>query len=113
MSDSGAMRDDRMQFAGKPTLGYETRGEAVMALASQGFAISDIAKMVGTTRKAVSCLLRHVRKKHGYSGYYRTAFTVAAWKRGLTVQELEIRLLDTIARHDLFDAVLDDAEAAE
>ncbi len=114
MSDAEAVRDENMQFVGKPTLGFSTRGEAVMALAGEGLSISEIARRVGTNRKAVSCLLRHVRRKHGYQGYYRTEFTVAAKARGITVQELELRLLDIIARHGLVDAILDDRqEAAE
>ncbi len=97
-----------------PTLGYPSRREAILALAGEGLTIAEIASRVGASRKAVSNQLCHVRGKRGYQSYYRIVLAVAAKARGITVQELELRLLDVIARHDLVDAIMDDQqEAAE
>ena len=103
-----------MARGGKPTLGYPTRYQAIMALADEGLTIPQIAERIGSNRRAVSCLIRYVRNKNGFQGYHRTAFTVAAKRRGITVNELEAYILDVVARENLFDAILDDRqEAAE
>jgi len=92
----------------KPTLGYESRGDAVMALLQQGLDVREIAERIGSNRRAVGCILRHTRKRRGIQGPPRLVLTRAAHARGLTLQELEARLLDVVARKNLVALLLDE-----
>lgn len=105
-----------MTIGGKPTLGYPTRGEAIFALCADGVTLTEAAKRIGITRDNARSLLRYQRIRRGLCGYVSEGLVRAAYRRGITVDELVARLLATIARDNLADAILDDmghAEAAE
>jgi hypothetical protein len=97
----------------KPTLGYPSRCHAVFALHQQGLGVKAIAERVGIREDNARATLRWA-KKNMRPTYASFTLTYEARLRGLSVPELEARLLEIIARDGLVGAILDDRlEAAE
>lgn len=110
----------------KPTLGYPTRTAAVLALRDQKLTTRQIAKRIGITVSAVTGIEhsagRPTRKPRPAEQMGRTVlFPVDvlaclgphAAKRGIHVNQLARRIVETVADENIVDAVLDDLEDAE
>jgi intergrase/recombinase len=122
---------------GIPTLGYESRTEAVIAMRAQRLSRRAIAAMLDTNIPNVKTLEAYGRKRDSLLDQRRkqrrnnldkrrrdstTRITVNAsvarrfrrhaTARGITIEELARRLLETIAADNMVDSVLDDQEAA-
>jgi intergrase/recombinase len=122
---------------GIPTLGYESRTEAVVAMRAQRLSRRAIAAMLETNIPNVKTLEAYGRKRDSLLDQRRkqrrnnldkrrrdstTRITVNAsvarrfrrhaTARGITIEELARRLLETIAADNMVDSVLDDQEAA-
>ena len=109
---------------GIPTLGYETRTAAVLALRKEGMSRREVAQKLDTTIANVKNIEAYAAKKPEIlktrRKQYRRRITISvptadnlerfASARSITFQELARRLLDTIARDGLVDSVLDDGD---
>jgi transcriptional regulator len=106
----------------KSTLGYSSRTEAVLALRSQGLETKQIAQRIGIPPGTVTALeasaLRSAARKERPASEQGRAMLVpldvlnsmrrAAFKRGLTPNELAGLIVSTVVDNKLIDAVLDD-----
>ena len=118
----------------KPTLGYPSRTAAVLALRSQGLCDGAIARNIGIDQKTVSALASSGKRAHLYPSEFRkrkirpsekSARTVVienvvllrlhphAKARGISVNEMVRRLVETAVDDDLVDSILDDMEGLE
>jgi len=111
---------------GIPTLGFETRTEAVVALRGEGKSREEVARELKTTANNVKNLEAYaaktpaVLKARRKQQQDRRRITISdptvdtlerhALARSITFQELARRLLDAIARDGLVDNVLDDGD---
>lgn len=108
-------------MSAKPTLGYATRTEAVQALRAQKLSTREIARRIGVEVKTVSALEqsgerpRRVRPTEEMGRTVVVSIDVLdalrphAERRGLSVNALVRRIVETVADEAMVDAVLDDA----
>lgn len=107
----------------KPTLGYPSRTEAVLALRRQGLGTSVIAQRIGIAPKTVAALEDSAARSRELvrSGARTILFDPDllrglrphAARRGTSVNEIARRILHAVIDDELVDAVLDDqGEAA-
>ena len=107
----------------KPTLGYASRTDAVMALRAQRVSTAEIARRIDIEPKTVTALEhsagRRIRAPRPSEQMGRTiVFTVDildalrphAAKRGVHVNSLARRIVETVVDENMVDAVLDDGE---
>lgn len=113
--------------APKPTLGYPSRSAAVVALRSQGLSTRVIAGRIGIPETTVAALEHsagrsRARARRPAEANGRTIlFSVDvldslrdhAGRRGVHVNTLVKRIVETVADEDLVDAILDDAHTLE
>lgn len=93
----------------KPTLGYPTRTAAALALSAQGMRCSEIARKIGGTGEGISGLLRvKSRRTIHFPRDVLDALEPDARRRGLSSQQLAVKLLSTLVDEKLVDAILDD-----
>jgi transcriptional regulator len=106
--------------AAKATLGYPSRTAAVLALRGQGLDDVEIAGRIGIRRETVAALaISHERGRarrpaeaHGHTVLIPddilNGLRPHAEVRGISVNELARRIIDTVVDERLVDAVLDD-----
>ena len=105
---------------GKPTCGYPSRIDAILAFRSLGLDTPSIAARCGVSRQTVASLERQHRigNVRGEDTLRRTltlprhvvdALAPHAAARNTGARELAVRILDAIAGDGLVDAILDDA----
>lgn len=108
----------------KPTLGYPSRTEAVLALREQGISTKEIAKRIGIATSTVVALEHSAgcspkRAERPSEKLGRTIVVPIdvldtlkphATKRGISVNALVRRIVETVSDDDLVDGVLDDLE---
>ena len=112
---------DRQRDASKPTLGFQSKTEAVAAMISAGLAASEIAERLGISSSAVSALRCYaVRRSGSFSPASEltnavlvsdeTLFALAphAARRKTNVRDLARRIIETVVDDKMVDAVLDD-----
>lgn len=104
----------------KPTLGYASRTDAVLALRAKGLSNVLIAERIGISPSTVGALIcshERYRQPRPAEANGRTvvvpvdvldALMVHAARRGISVNELVRRIVETAADDDLVDAILDD-----
>lgn len=108
---------------GKPTLGYPSRTDAIVALRARGLDARQIADEIGIPRPNVVALERHVRTANVRrdSRIRRTlelpqdlvdVMAPFAAARDIGPRELALRILAAVADDGLVDAILDDREPA-
>ena len=106
----------------KPCLGYPSRTAAVHGLRAQGYKDSEIARRIGISQQTVAALAAYRKRQRKRSEVERTVvvpivvldrLASAANIRGISVNELVRRIVETVADEGIVDAVLDDREAAE
>ncbi|HEV7345751.1 MAG TPA: LuxR C-terminal-related transcriptional regulator [Devosia sp.] len=112
-------------MACKPTLGFATRTEAVLALRAAGRTTRQIADQLGIEPKTVSALevsavraIKRLRDPSALDGRLAllpadilSQMRRAASKRGMAPHELAVRIVRVVVTGDLIDAVLDDEVA--
>ena len=105
-----------------PSLGYSSRTEAVVALRSAGRSTRHIAEALGIEEKTVTALehsagrakRRAVRpaEEHGRTVLFPIdvldALSPHAARRGVHVNQLARRIVETVVDEGLVDSVLDD-----
>lgn len=106
--------------AGKPTLGYPTRTDAILALEAQGLSPVEIGRKLSMPPSSVSVLSaggRRSLKRRDAEGFMRMGLVpvelTAAMKphaeaRGVSLAELARRILTAVLDDKIVDAVLDD-----
>ena len=99
-----------------PTLGYPSRTAAVVALLDQGQSFAEIAAAIGIDVHTVYALNSSARRKKQdlrlkLSKAAAQGLDAAAGQRGLSAPALAKLLLERIAGHDLYRAVLADEGA--
>lgn len=108
----------------KPTIGYRTRTEAIFALRGQGLTDRTIAERLGISTGTISALehsaaraksrAKRPAEEHGRTIVFQVdvldRLAPHAAKRGITVNSLVRKLIDTIADECLVDSVMDDLE---
>jgi hypothetical protein len=113
--------------APKPTLGYPSKTEAVLALAASGLTPRQIADRIDIELKNVVSLMISAngtkkRAKRPSEQQGRTVLfpidtlyrlRAAAAARGITVNELARRIVETAVDEGLIDSILDDDEEPE
>lgn len=110
--------------APKPTLGFASRTDAVLALRSQRKSTGEIARLIGIKEKTVLDLEysagRRKRQSRPSEEFGRTVIFPLdllarlgphAAKRGIHVNHLARLIVETVADEGIIDAVLDDADA--
>lgn len=106
----------------KPTLGFATRTDAVLALRRQSLSTKEIAERIGIEHKAVTALESSAGRSRSRTEECRTVlFAVElldqcrphAARRGITANELARRIVEAAIEDKMVDAVLDDAELIE
>ena len=107
----------------KPTLGYASRTDAVIGLRSQHLSTAAIAAQIGIDRKTVVALELSASRSRKRVQSCRTVLfpidvlaklSAHAAKRGIAVNEIARRIVETVIDDGIVDAVLDDAaEVAE
>lgn len=110
----------------KPTLGFATRTEAVLALRAGGKSTKEIASAVGIEPQTVSALevsaLRSAaRLRNAAEAFDGRAVLLpadilsrmrrAAAKRGMEPHELAVRIIRAVVLEGMIDAVIDDEVA--
>lgn len=110
----------------KPTLGFATRTEAVLALRAGGKTTRQIADAIGIEPQTVSALevsaLRSAaRLRNAAQAFDGRAVLLptdilsrmrrASAKRGMEPHELAIRIIRTVVMENMIDAVIDDEVA--
>ncbi len=104
-----------------PTLGYPSRGEAVMALTAQGMDRFEIAARIGIKPGTVAVHWHYGKRgrsargnpKFAHVRITRKALTTLAShaaKRGVAVDSLARLILQAVVEGNLMDAVLDDGD---
>jgi transcriptional regulator len=106
------------------TLGYPSRTEAIIALRRQGLNTGEIAARIGIETKTVSALehsaLRSAKRQkrpaeeHGLTILFPAdildRLAPHAARRGIHVNSLVRRIVDTAIDDNMIDAILDDAD---
>ncbi len=108
----------------KPTLGYASRTEAVLALRAQRIPTAEIARRIGIAHKTVTALEhsagRNRRAPRPSEALGRTivfptdildALGPHAARRGMHVNQLARRIVETVVDENMVDAVMDDGDA--
>jgi hypothetical protein len=103
-----------------PTCGYPSRQSAIEGLHAAGMSVEEIAQKTGVSRGTVRVVLCHANRGRTRPGVTERTVRVPvdildrlrirANARGISVNELVRRLLDSIADDDLADCILDDGE---
>ena len=105
----------------KPTLGFPSRTEALQAFRAQGVPTREIARRLGVAVKTVSALEQSAARTRRIRPAEEMGRTVVvpvdvldalaphAARRGLSVNALVRRIVETVADEGIVDAVLDDA----
>lgn len=102
----------------KPCLGFPSRTKAAVALEAQGFTDGQIAEKMGVPKRNVGALLASARRSADRETRVpikkttESLLMLEATARGLSVNELAVRIIDTVARDGLVNAVLDDERKA-
>lgn len=101
-----------------PCLGYPSKTDAAYALHCQGKSNAEIAEKIGETKRQVGSLVSNGRRRNGVISNKITiprdlhaALKAYANALDIPVNDLAVKLLSAIAKDDLFNAVLDDAES--
>lgn len=110
----------------KPTIGFSTRTEAVLALRAAGKTTQEISSEIGIEPKSVRALEASAAKtikrcQPGAMGGRTVLLPVEVLNRmrrpsaarGLDPHELALRIVSTVVMADLVDAVLDDNEGTD
>lgn len=106
----------------KPCMGYPTRTAAVKALSEQGMSSDMIAHKTGMDTRTVAALRQNlVRQRERRAKALERLLSeetlmfieAAAETRGVNPGALAMRIIDTVAREEIIDAVLDDQPARE
>lgn len=107
----------------KPTLGYPSRTAAIHALRAQGLSTRQIAEAIGIPTQRVSALElngggeRRLREEPPSEQLGRVvtvsidvldALSPHAARRGMHVNSLARKIITTVVRENMIDAVLDD-----
>lgn len=113
-------------MSAKPTLGYPSRTDAVLALRAQRMTTAQIADAIGIPDKTVLALEhsagRARRSPRPVEQLCRTvlfptdvldSLAKHAARRGVHVNSLARLIVETVVDEDLVDSVLDDAEELE
>ncbi len=96
-----------------PTLGYQSRAAAALALKSKGMRPTEIGKLIGLTGRQVGFALQ--TKKRATLQFPRHMIEMLephAERRGISVTALAIAIVFAAAEDDMIDAILDDGGAA-
>ena len=98
-----------------PTLGYASKGAAILALRKEGKTHGEIGRMLGMPPRAVSSLACRARQNAERTkrivrldGNVFLDLERAARKRNMSAIDLAERLLYAIVTENLYDAVLDE-----
>lgn len=103
----------------KPTLGYASRTDAVVALRAQHLSTAEIGARIGIEQKTVVALELSASRSQRRSQSCRTVLVPVdvlallsphAARRGINANQLIRRLIEAIIDDDMVDAVLDDAD---
>lgn len=107
----------------KPTLGYPSRTDAVLAMRAQNIPTNVIAARCGIDLKTVSALESCAgrRRRPAAAGNRTVLFPQDllsslgphAARRGITPNELARRIVETVIDDGLIDSVLDDTHAID
>jgi hypothetical protein len=103
----------------KPTLGYPSRTDAVLALQGDGLCDREIARRIGIEISTVAALAHSAgrRRRRPSEEYGRTvvfptdvldALKPHAAGRGISANELARRIVCTAVDEEMIDAILDD-----
>lgn len=99
-----------------PKLGYKSITAAAVALQKQGLDIAAIASIIGKTDREVEGLLHNAenhRRRRNRLIRIECLLGKEAARRGITLPELKLRILEAVAADRLTDAILDDAANQE
>lgn len=100
--------------AAKPTLGYETKGAAVLALREQGKLWREIGEQLGMSEREASSMGHRTAKRAvtakrqitiSAKSYYK--YEREAKLRGLKPKDFIARVVNVIAEDDLFQAIIE------
>lgn len=100
--------------AAKPVLGYPSMTAAVVALRAQGLSASAVARRLGIPANNVASMESAARRR--VVPPVRLPVDVArllerpARRRGIGIDCLALRIIATVARDGMVDAVLDDGD---
>lgn len=99
----------------KPVLGYPSRTAAIEALLGRGLTAQEIAREIGGSVNSVQRLMWQIQQRSTdrritLSRLMIDSLRSEAARRGREPAELATRLLEVIARDDLFDALLGEIE---
>ena len=103
--------------AAKPVFGYPSMTAAVVALRAQGLSAAAVARRLEISVANVSAFESSARRR--ISRPIRLPADVAklaekpARQRGITVEQLALRIVVTALREGMVDAVLDDEEGTD
>jgi orotate phosphoribosyltransferase-like protein len=100
----------------KPTLGYRSRTDAVVALRAGGLSTKEIARQLEVSYNTVTSLECQRRHSKGNRTVLLPVDTLERLKtpanqRNITANELVRRIVEVIIDDDMIDAVLDDSAA--
>jgi hypothetical protein len=106
--------------AKRPVLGYPSMTAAILAMREKGMDIRVIAEKLDISPKTAQDIEHSglktragQKRKDALPAAIVTALERHAQRRGLTVWQLAVRILATVAADDLVDAVLDDRHPVE
>ncbi|MBL6854537.1 MAG: hypothetical protein ISS15_05455 [Alphaproteobacteria bacterium] len=104
----------------KPTLGYASRTDAVLALRAQGLGTAEIGRRIGIDGGTVTALEHSASKRRTqiqetqrtvlFSQDVLRALAPHAARRGIHPNSLARRIVETVVDDGLIDSVLDDLE---
>lgn len=103
----------------KPTLGFPSRTDAVVALRGKHLSTKEIADRIGIRQSTVVALELSASRSRRREQSCRTVLfpidllvqlSKHAARRGCSINELARRIVDTVVDENIVDAVLDDAE---
>lgn len=87
----------------KPVLGYETRSDAALALSEKGLKGPAIARAIGANPNSVGSLIQAGYRRR--SADHRLGDEAA--RRGMTIAQLRLAIIDAVVRDNLISAILD------
>lgn len=113
--------------APKPTLGFPSRTDAVIALRAQGLSSREISEQIGISTATITALehsagrserrKRRPAEEHGRTVLFPTdvlnALAPHAARRGMHINALARLIVETVVDDEMVDAVLDDADDPE
>lgn len=100
----------------KPSLGYRSRTDAVIALRAEGLSTNAIAERLAISANVVTALASSRARSKGNRTVLLPVevldrLKAPACRRSITANELVRQLVETIIDDDMLDAVLDDGVA--